>query len=158
MADQPEAKKSKKAPKEKAQSQPAAAAGQTPAPAGGRPARRTAPRPPSQARAQAIARYVRMAPRKLRLVMDAIRGKSVAEARSILTFSNKRAARTLIKVLNSAAANAENNHRMNPEALFIHTGHVDQGPMFKGWIPRARGRASQVKKKTSHITIKVSER
>ncbi|HEY3998050.1 MAG TPA: 50S ribosomal protein L22 [Candidatus Xenobia bacterium] len=105
-----------------------------------------------------MARYVRMAPRKLRLVLDEIRGKSVAEAQTILTFSNKRAARTLGKVLKSAVSNAENNHSLDPQHLFISLGTVDQGPSFRGWIPRARGRASPVRKKTSHITIQVRER
>ena len=107
---------------------------------------------------RAIARYVRMAPRKLRLVADAIRGKSVKEARNILHFCGKRAAGPLSKVLESAVANAENNHQMDKENLVIATAYVDQGPSFKGWIPRARGRASAVHKFTSHITIEVKER
>ncbi|NDD27171.1 MAG: 50S ribosomal protein L22 [Proteobacteria bacterium] len=109
-------------------------------------------------KARAHARYVRMAPRKLRLVMDAIRGKSVAEARGILRFCGKRAAGPLSKVLESAVANAENNHQMNTGSLVIATAFVDQGPSFKSFIPRARGRASAVHKFTSHITIEVKER
>lgn len=109
-------------------------------------------------KARAQARYVRMAPRKLRLVMDAIRGKSVAEARGILRFCGKRAAGPLAKVLESAVANAENNHSMDTSSLVITTAFVDQGPSFKSWIPRARGRASAVHKFTSHITIEVKER
>ena len=154
------AEKPKKAPaKKKAEAAPAEAAPvaeKKTAPA--RPRRGAAPRPPSDFEAKAIAKYVRMAPRKLRLVIDAIRGKSVQEARSILTFSNKRAAVRLLKVLNSAVANAENNHRLNVEALVVSTAYVDQGPTFKGWIPRARGRASTVHKKSSHITIALKER
>lgn len=107
---------------------------------------------------RAIARYVRMAPRKLRLVADAIRGKSVTEARSILQFCGKRAAGPLSKVLESAVANAANNHQMETANLVIATAYIDQGPSFKGWIPRARGRASAVHKFTSHITIEVTER
>jgi large subunit ribosomal protein L22 len=109
-------------------------------------------------RARAHARYVRMAPRKLRLVMDAIRGKSVIEARGILQFCGKRAAGPLSKVLESAVANAENNHSMDTANLVISTAFVDQGPSFKSWIPRARGRASAVHKFTSHILIEVKER
>jgi large subunit ribosomal protein L22 len=108
--------------------------------------------------ARAHARYVRMAPRKLRLVMDAIRGKSVKEARGILQFCGKRAAGPLAKVLNSAVANAENNHHMDTEALYIATAFVDQGPSLKSFIPRARGRASAIHKFMSHILIEVKER
>ena len=108
--------------------------------------------------AKAVARYVRMAPRKLRLVLDAIRGKSVSEARGILQFCGKRAAGPLSKVLNSAVANAENNHNMNAQNLFVATGFVDQGPCAKSFIPRSRGRASAIHKFMSHITIVVKER
>jgi len=108
--------------------------------------------------ARAHARYVRMAPRKLRLVMDAIRGKSVQEARGILQFCGKRAAGPLSKVLESAVANAENNHSMDTANLVITTAFVDQGPSHKSFIPRARGRASAVHKFTSHILIEVKER
>ena len=112
----------------------------------------------SAARAQA--RYVRMAPRKLRLVMDAIRGKSVSEAKGILKFCGKRAAGPLEKVLKSAVANAVNRPKnpLGEENLFISIAFVDQGPSFKSFIPRARGRASAVHKFTSHITIEVKER
>lgn len=111
-------------------------------------------------KARAHARYVRMAPRKLRLVMDAIRGKSVSEARGILKFCGKRAAGPLSKVLESAVANAVNRPKnpLGSDNLFIVTAFVDQGPSFKSFIPRARGRASAVHKFTSHITIEVKER
>jgi large subunit ribosomal protein L22 len=108
--------------------------------------------------ARAVARYVRMAPRKLRLVLDAIRGKSVSEARGILQFCGKRAAGPLSKVLNSAVANAENNQRLSTSNLYVATGFVDQGPCMKSFIPRSRGRASAIHKFTSHITIVVKER
>lgn len=108
--------------------------------------------------AKAVARYVRMAPRKLRLVADAIRGKKVQDARGILQFCGKRAAGPLAKVLNSAVANAENNHNMSTDNLYVATLFVDQGPSHKSWIPRARGRASAIHKFTSHITIVVKER
>lgn len=107
---------------------------------------------------KAKACFVRMAPRKLRLVIDEIRGKNTAEARSILKFCGKRAAVPLIKVLDSAIANAENNYRMNVDSLYICKAFIDQGPTIKRWLPRAMGRASMIHKKTSHITIVVRER
>lgn len=111
-----------------------------------------------KADARAIAKYIRTAPRKMRLVADAIRGRNVQEARNILNFARKRAAHTLVKVLNSAVANAENNHELDPERLFVWRCWVDQGPAIKRFIPRARGRASGVKKYTSHVTIELKVR
>lgn len=111
-----------------------------------------------KADARAIAKYIRTAPRKMRLVADAIRGRNVEEARNILNFARKRAAHTLVKVLNSAVANAENNHELDPERLFVWRCWVDQGPAIKRFIPRARGRASGVKKYTSHVTIELKVR
>lgn len=107
---------------------------------------------------RAIARYIRTAPRKLRLVADMIRGKSVNDSRIILQFTNKRAARTLAKVLDSAIANAENNEDLEAESLVVHRVYVDEGPVMKRWTPRARGRASQIQKRTSHITVVVRQR
>ena len=111
-----------------------------------------------KADARAIAKYIRTAPRKMRLVADAIRGRNVEDARNILNFARKRAAHTLVKVLNSAVANAENNHELDPERLFVWRCWVDQGPAIKRFIPRARGRASGVKKYTSHVTIELKVR
>ena len=108
--------------------------------------------------ARAVARFIHTAPRKLRLIIDAIRGKSVAQARAILKYTGKRAARILEKLLNSAVANAENNFRMNGENLYIYRAFVDQGPIMYRWMPRARGMATRIRKKTSHITIVVRER
>jgi large subunit ribosomal protein L22 len=132
---------------------------------GGKPAARTARstsrtgRPQGAGQeARATARFVRMAPRKLRLMVDAIRGRSASEARNILTFARKRAARTLNKVLASAIANAENNYNLNRDELYVARAWVDQGPTMKSWIPRARGRASPIHKRTSHITIVLKER
>lgn len=107
---------------------------------------------------RAIARYVRTAPRKLRLVADMIRGRSVNDARTILLFTNKRAARTLAKVLESAVANAENNEELEADSLVVHQTYIDEGPVMKRWTPRARGRASQIIKRTSHITVVVKQR
>lgn len=109
--------------------------------------------------ARAIAKHVRMTPRKLRLVVDLIRGKDVKEAKHILRFVPKHGAKVIEKVLNSAVANAENEpYKMDAENLYISTAAVDQGPALKRWIPRAQGRASAIKKRTSHVTIKVCER
>ncbi|MBI3925475.1 MAG: 50S ribosomal protein L22 [Armatimonadetes bacterium] len=107
---------------------------------------------------KAIARYLRSAPRKLRLVADLIRGKAVNEARVVLQFTPKRAARTMAKVLNSAVANAENNKDLDPESLVVHKVFVDEGPALKRWTPRARGRASAIRRRTSHITLVVKQR
>jgi len=156
QAPTPKAKAAKKeAPPRKGGEKKAAAHPQKP-----RAARAKAPStPPGNGKgAWAHAKYVRMAPRKLRLVMDAIRGKSVQEARNILQFCGKRASRPLAKVLNSAVANAENNHHMDATNLVITTAFVDQGPSLRSWIPRARGRASPIHKFSSHITIEVKER
>lgn len=107
--------------------------------------------------ARAIARYVRTSPRKLRLVMDEIRGRKVEEAFKILKFTPKRAAKTLEKVLKSAVANAENNKQLDSGNLIVYKAYVDVGPTMKRWIPRAMGRASQIHKRTSHITFIVRE-
>ncbi len=106
---------------------------------------------------KAVARFVRTAPRKLRLVMDIVRGKDVKEALTILRFTPQRAARLLEKVLNSAVANAENNFKMDKDSLVVWRAFVDPGPTMKRWIPRAQGRASAIHKRTSHITFVVKE-
>lgn len=108
--------------------------------------------------ATSVAKYVRTSPRKIRLVIDAIRGRKVQDALNILRFTPKRAAKTVEKVLNSAVANAENNHQMNPDDLYICKVHVDKGPTMMRWIPRAMGRASLIHKRTSHITVSVMEK
>ena len=108
--------------------------------------------------AKAVAKYVRIAPRKVRVVMDLIRGKNVAEAFSILKFTPKVGADAIEKVLKSAVANAENNFDMNVDKLFISTAFVDQGPTMKRIHPRSRGQAFKILKRSSHITIAVEER
>jgi large subunit ribosomal protein L22 len=107
--------------------------------------------------AKAVARYVRTAPRKLRLIADAIRGKKVSEALTLLRFTPKRAAKVMQKVIESAKANAENTYKMDPENLVVSTVFVDGGPVFKRFMPRAMGRAAMVRKRTSHVTVKVRE-
>ncbi len=108
--------------------------------------------------AKAIARYVRVSPRKARIVVDLVRGKSVPQAQEILAFTNRGIAETVEKVLNSAAANAENQHHVRPEALYVKECYVDEGPTLKRIRPRAKGSASRINKRTSHITIVVATR
>jgi ribosomal protein L22 len=105
---------------------------------------------------RAQARYVRTAPRKARLVIDHIRGKSVDEARAILTHTPRAAARDVAKLLDSAIANAENNHELVADDLVIHQAYVDEGPTLKRYRPRALGRATRIRKRTSHLTITLS--
>ena len=106
----------------------------------------------------AKARYVRIAPRKLRLVMDMVRGKPVEDALTTLGLVRKGASPVLAKVIKSALANAENNHGMNTDGLFIKEAYVDEGPTLKRFMPRAMGRATQIRKRTSHITVVLSEK
>ena len=108
--------------------------------------------------AKAIAKFVRIAPRKVRIVMDLIRGKDVADAFAILKFTPKRGATLIEKVLKSAVANAENNFDMNADKLYISTCFVDGGPTIKRYHPRSRGQAFSILKHTSHITVIVSEK
>ncbi|MBS1836683.1 MAG: 50S ribosomal protein L22 [Actinobacteria bacterium] len=102
-------------------------------------------------------RHARMSATKARAVLDLIRGKSVVEARTILQFSERGAARTVAKVLDSAVANAANNNSIAPEELFVATAYADEGPTLKRWRPRARGRATRIRKRTCHITIIVGQ-
>ncbi|KZZ85503.1 MULTISPECIES: 50S ribosomal protein L22 [Bacillaceae] len=108
--------------------------------------------------AKAVARTVRIAPRKARLVMDLIRGKQIGEAVAILRLTPKAASPIIEKVLNSAVANAEHNYEMDINSLVISEAFVDEGPTLKRFRPRAMGRASAINKRTSHITIIVSEK
>jgi len=105
---------------------------------------------------RAQAKYVRHAPRKARLVVDHIRGKSVEEARAILNHTPRAAAVDVLKLLDSAVANAENNHELDAEELVIRKVYVDEGPTLKRYRPRALGRATRIRKRTSHMTIQLS--
>jgi large subunit ribosomal protein L22 len=107
---------------------------------------------------RAVAKYVRIAPRKVRIVMDLIRGKGVDEALSILKYTPKAASTVLTKVVSSAAANAENNFDLNKADLIITEAFVDQGPTLKRVHPRSRGQAFRINKRTSHITVVVGEK
>jgi ribosomal protein L22 len=102
---------------------------------------------------RASARYMRVAPRKARLVADQVRGLTVPEARTLLEFSARGPAREIAKLLASAAANAENNHELVAEDMRIAEIHVDEGPMLKRWRARARGRAARIEKRTSHVSV-----
>ena len=104
---------------------------------------------------QAVAKWVRMSPRKARLVVEHIRGRSVPEARTVLAFTQRAAAREIEKVLRSAVANAEANHGLNGDSLIVSAAYVDEGPVMKRWRARARGRVARIKKPTCHITVKL---
>lgn len=108
--------------------------------------------------ARAVARQVRISPRKARLVVDLIRGKEVGEAIAILRHTPKKASPIVEKVLKSAIANAEHNYEMDPNKLVISKAYVDEGVTLKRFRPRAQGRATRINKRTSHITIVVTEK
>lgn len=107
--------------------------------------------------AKAITRFVRLSPRKARLVADLVRGKSALEALDILEFTNKKAARVIKKTLSSAIANATNNFKMDEDKLVVSMIMVNQGPVLKRVMPRAMGRADIIRKPTAHITVAVSD-
>jgi large subunit ribosomal protein L22 len=111
---------------------------------------------PREVRAQA--KYVRMSPRKARLVAQHIRGRSVPEARAVLAFTAREAADEIEKVLQSAVSNAEANHGIPEDRLYIAHAYVDGGPVMKRWRARARGRVARIKKRTCHITVRLAER
>jgi ribosomal protein L22 len=104
---------------------------------------------------RARARYVRHAPRKARLVIDHIRGKDVEQARAILMHTPRAASRDVLKLLDSAIANAENNHDLVADDLKVGKAYVDEGPTLKRYRPRALGRATRIRKRTSHMTIEL---
>jgi large subunit ribosomal protein L22 len=105
---------------------------------------------------RSTAKWVRISPRKARLVTDHIRGRSVPEARTVLAFTTRAAAREIEKVLKSAVANAEANHGLFGDDLRVSAAYVDEGPTLKRWRARARGRAARIRKRTCHITIKLA--
>ncbi|HPC04011.1 MAG TPA: 50S ribosomal protein L22 [Syntrophales bacterium] len=107
--------------------------------------------------AKAQAKYIRISPQKARLVADLVRGKKVEEAKSILTFTRKKAAGIIGKVLKSAVANATQNPGIDENILFVKTIFVDQGPSLKRWRARAQGRVAPIKKRMSHITVILDE-
>src|SRR5262245_16518571 len=109
----------------------------------------------TQVRAQA--KWVRMSARKARLVLDNVRGRTVPEARTVLAFTPRAAAREIDRVLASAVANAESAHGMDGDELFVMEAYADDGPTLKRWRARARGRVNRIRKRTCHITIVVAE-
>jgi large subunit ribosomal protein L22 len=107
---------------------------------------------------KAQARYVRQSPYKVRRVLDLVRGLPVGEAEHVLRLTPRGATEPVAKVLKSAIANAEHNHALDAEELVVAEAYADEGPTLKRFRPRARGRATQIRKRTSHITIIVSDR
>jgi ribosomal protein L22 len=165
---QPAAKKAAKEPKAKSESakeptakEPTAKestakepAAQETAPSEGKKATRSAAgKPPRRRVVRAHARYVRTSARKARMVCGHIRGKTVPEARAILAFTPREVARDWSKLLESAVANAENNHELLEEDLVVREAYADEGPTIKRFRPRAMGRATPIHKRTSHLTI-----
>jgi ribosomal protein L22 len=119
--------------------------------------RRAAPRrPDGDVVVRARSKYVRSAPRKARLVMDHIRGKEVEQARAILVHAPRAVAEDILKLLNSAVANAESNYELGPDELRVRKAFVDEGPTIKRFRPRALGRATRIQKRTSHMTIELT--
>ena len=108
--------------------------------------------------AKAFLSYIRISPRKVGIVCDLIRGKSVAQATAILMATPKAASEPLLKLLKSAAANAENNHGMDPEKLYVSQCFATPGPILKRMRAASKGRGNRINKRTSHITIAVAER
>jgi ribosomal protein L22 len=113
---------------------------------------------PAQTRPEvkASSKYVRTSARKARLVVDHIRGRTVPEARTVLAFTPRAVARDVEKLLQAAVANAEANHGLIGDDLVVSAAYVDGGPMFKRWRARARGRAARIRKRTCHITLKLT--
>jgi ribosomal protein L22 len=120
------------------------------------PKRAAAARPDGELIVRARSKYVRSAPRKARLVMGHIRGKEVEQARAILNHAPRSVAEEILKLLNSAVANAESAYELGPEELRVVKAVVDEGPTIKRYRPRALGRATPIKKRTSHMTIELT--
>jgi large subunit ribosomal protein L22 len=112
--------------------------------------------PETQQEVRAEAKWVRVSARKARLVVEHIRGRTVPEARTVLAFSQRAAARDVERVLRSAVANAEANHGLVGDELVVSAAYVDEGPTIKRWRPRARGRVSRIYKRTCHITVRLA--
>jgi large subunit ribosomal protein L22 len=108
--------------------------------------------------ARAQARFVHVAPRKARRVVDLVRGMKAADALDVLRFAPQAASEDVFKVVQSAMANAEHNERLAPDTLWVAEAYVDEGPTLKRFRPRAQGRAYRVRKRTSHITVIVESR
>ena len=107
---------------------------------------------------RAAAKFVRISPQKARLVMDQIRGKKVGDALKILTFAPQKGAKLIKKLVDSAVANAENNLEIDVDNLYVHKIFADEGPTLKRFRPRAMGRASRIRKRTSHLSVILNEK
>ena len=107
---------------------------------------------------KAVARFVRLSPRKARLIMDQIRGKQVEEAINLLSFAPQKSAFIIKKLVNSAVSNVEQNTELDVDKLYIKRVFADQGPSLKRFRPRALGRASRIRKRTSHLTVVLEEK
>jgi len=143
------------ADEEAAEEQPRRRRGSAETSAGGQ-RRQRAPRPEGDLIVRARARYVRTAPRKARLVMNHIRGKRVEQAQAILTHAPRAVSGDILKLLNSAVANAESAYELGPDELTVRRAYVDEGPTIKRFRPRALGRATKIAKRTSHMTIELT--
>jgi len=106
---------------------------------------------------KAAAKFVRISPRKIRLVMDQVRGKKVEDALILLSFAPQKGAGLLKKLIDSAVANAEENSGTDVDSLYIKNVYADEGPILKRWRPRAQGRATRIRKRTSHLTVTLDE-
>jgi large subunit ribosomal protein L22 len=107
---------------------------------------------------RAAARFVRISPQKIRLIMGQVRGKKVEEALNELSFAPQRGARLVKKLIDSAVANAQENAGMDVDSLYIAKIYADEGPTLKSWRPRALGRATRIRKRTSHLTVVLDEK
>ena len=107
---------------------------------------------------KAVAKNVRLTPRKVRLVLDLVRGKDVKEALAILKFTPRNTSPVVSKLIKSAVANATNNHQMNEDKLYVKTIYADEARVLKRWMPRAKGSASQILKRSSHVGVTLRER
>jgi len=155
MADEQKDKakaKAKKAPAKKAAPKRKAAA-KAKAPEKKAPEKKAPAKPAAAPMVRASARYVRIAPRKARLIADQVRGLHIEKARALLQFSPRGAAQDIHKLIDSAAANAENNHDLVADEMRIASITVDEGPTLKRYRPRAQGRATPIHKRTSHINV-----
>ncbi|MEA3424364.1 MAG: 50S ribosomal protein L22 [Bacillota bacterium] len=108
--------------------------------------------------AKAVAKHIRISPRKMKPIADIVRGKEINEARAILKFTPNKGAAIFLKVMNSAIANAENNHDMDVENLYVSEIYANQGPTMKRWKAGSMGRANPIKRRTSHVGVAVSEK
>ena len=102
---------------------------------------------------KAAARFIRISPQKIRLVMDQIRGKNVGEALNVLSFAPLKGANILKKLVKSAVANSEQKSKVDVDSLYIKRIYADEGPILRRWRPRAHGRATRIRKRTSHLTV-----